>query len=53
MDDLIGLLCSLVDKENLFVSLKESLQAATLTAITTALGGLLAGPPGLFFGMIF
>ncbi len=50
VEGIIGLLCTLCDEENLRVSVKESLKAAALAGITTFIGGLLGGPPGILAG---
>lgn len=49
-EDVIELLCILVDEENLKVSVKESLKGGVITGCTTVVGGLLGGPVGMAIG---
>uniref|UniRef100_A0A182XDS7 Uncharacterized protein n=1 Tax=Anopheles quadriannulatus TaxID=34691 RepID=A0A182XDS7_ANOQN len=48
--ELLDAVATLTDKESMRVTLKSSAKGATVAGSTTFLGGLLAGPVGLFVG---
>uniref|UniRef100_A0A182PBK3 Uncharacterized protein n=1 Tax=Anopheles epiroticus TaxID=199890 RepID=A0A182PBK3_9DIPT len=48
--ELLDAVATLTDKESMRVTLKSSAKGATVAGSSTFLGGLLAGPIGLFIG---
>ena len=50
INDLIDILATLCDDENLRVSVKESLKSGLIAGTMTTVGGILAGPAGVAIG---
>lgn len=48
--DVMTLLSTLSKEENLRVTVKQSVRGGVIAGLTTAMGGIIAGPPGLAIG---
>ncbi|XP_074645197.1 protein C19orf12-like [Tubulanus polymorphus] len=53
VEDLLKLLGTLSDEANLRVNVKESVKGGLIAGLSTAIGGVLLGPPGLAIGGAF
>ncbi|XP_045675147.1 protein C19orf12 homolog isoform X2 [Phyllostomus hastatus] len=50
VEDVMRLLCSISKEKKMRVTIKHSLRGGVVAGVTTAIGGLLLGPPGLALG---